>query len=186
MSNPIKHVVMVMLENHSFDNMLGYLYTPTDGPSVNIPALKDNELKFNGLAYVNTSKLTNYYTSNGNTYSQDPVNTVRATNSPGTDPGETYSHVNMQIFGVDPPPAHGTPAAMKGFLQDYSTQCGSDPNTVKQIMHSYTPADIPALSALAKNYAVSDLWFASVPTQTNANRAYSIAGTSVGLVDNGF
>ncbi len=53
-------------------------------------------------------------------------------------------------------------------------------------MHMYTPADLPILNALAKAYAVSDMWFASVPTQTNANRAFSICGTSMGLVDNGF
>jgi phospholipase C len=41
------------------------------------------------------------------------------------------------------------------------------------------------LSALARSYAVSDAWFASVPSQTWPNRAFLHAGTSNGHVDNG-
>ncbi len=120
---------------------------------------------------------------NRQTIEQPPVPIVRATNSTGWDPGEEYKHVNIQVFGSDPPT--GTPT-MKGFLQDYSTHCKGDLEAIKQIMHMYTPADLPVLNSLAKAYAVSDMWFSSVPTQTNANRAFSICGTSMGLVDNGF
>jgi phospholipase C len=75
---------------------------------------------------------------------------------------------------------------MKGFLKDYSTLCNGDAEAKKQIMRMYTPGDLPVLNGLARAYAVSDQWFASVPTQTNANRAFSICGTSLGLVDNGY
>src|SRR3546814_9623534 len=44
---------------------------------------------------------------------------------------------------------------------------------------------LPALSGLARHYAVSDRWFSSVPTQTNPNRAFSLCGTSLGRVVNG-
>jgi len=37
---PIKHVVVIMLENRGFDSVLGYLYTQNDAPAHNIPALK--------------------------------------------------------------------------------------------------------------------------------------------------
>jgi phospholipase C len=42
-------------------------------------------------------------------------------------------------------------------------------------MGSYSAAQLPAFHGLAKAYAVSDRWFASVPTQTFANRAYAPA-----------
>jgi phospholipase C len=185
----IEHIVVVMLENRGFDTFLGYLYGKNDPPKHNIPRQPLNEgTPFFGLDFADTSTLTNSGTHSGVSISQGPVPVVRATNSTGWDPGEEYEHVNGQIFDIDattsPPP--GAPAKMTGFVRDYSKQCGGDAEAVRQIMHLYTPADLPVLSALARGYAVSDLWFSSVPTQTNANRAFSLCGTSDGLVDNGF
>jgi phospholipase C len=72
---------------------------------------------------------------------------------------------------------------MKGFLQDYYarymlTWQGLD------ILWTYTPKQLPVINGLARNFAVSDRWFCSVPTQTNPNRAYSICGTSLGRESN--
>jgi phospholipase C len=53
------------------------------------------------------------------------------------------------------------------------------------IMGSYTPDQLPVLNQLAAHYAVCDGWFASVPSQTNPNRAFVLTGTSHGLVNNG-
>ena len=53
------------------------------------------------------------------------------------------------------------------------------------VMETYTELEIPFLYFLAKNYAVSDEWFSSVPTQTNPNRAFSVCGTSEGQFNNG-
>ncbi len=186
----IDHVVVVMMENRGFDTMLGYLYSQSDLPNHQIPPPQPSHHAppFFGLEFVNTDALVNTGTHNGTPISQKPVPIVRATNSTGWDPGEEYEHVNAQIFDIDPtndPPAQAE-AKMTGFIRDYSLKCTGDSEAVKQIMHMYTPADLPVLSRLAKGYAVSDLWFASVPTQTNANRAFSLCGTSNGLVDNGF
>lgn len=182
----IKHVVVIMIENRGFDSLLGYLYSPGDEPKQNIPALKPGKQKFNGLNFVDTNTLSNALVRDGITIlNQPPVPIVRASNSPGWDPGEQYHHVNVQLFGQENP-SPGQQPNMKGFIQDYSTQCKGDLEAIKQIMHMYTPVDLPVLNRLAKAYAVSDMWFASVPTHTNANRAFSLCGTSMGLVDNGF
>ncbi len=94
MMDRIKHVVVIMLENRGFDSLLGYLYQPGDEPKQNIPALKPGELKFNGLSFVDTQTLSNPLVKDGHTINQPPVPIVRATNSPGWDPGEKYHHVN--------------------------------------------------------------------------------------------
>jgi phospholipase C len=179
----IEHVVVIMLENRSFDNVLGYLYGPDDPPKQHIPPLQPGDQPFHGLLFENTEDLKND--------GEPPAPGVRATNTPGWDPGEEYEHVNVQLFGSKTAPkadsAKGAPVpGMKGFLKDYSTQCNGNAEDKKQIMRMYGPGDLPVLSALARGYAVSDAWFASVPTQTNANRAFSICGTSLGLVDNGY
>lgn len=183
-SNPmidkIEHVVVVMLENRGFDSVLGYLYGKDDLPKQNIPALQSGEQPFHGLAFVDPDSLKN--PKDG--VAPGPV--VRATNTPGWDPGEEYEHVNVQLFGSGEAPESGTEPEMKGFLEDYATRCEGDSDAVEQIMRMYTPADLPILSGLAKGYAASDLWFSSVPTQTNANRAFSLCGASAGLVDNGW
>jgi phospholipase C len=51
-------------------------------------------------------------------------------------------------------------------------------------MGMYAPETLPVLSGLAKGFAVCDRWFASVPTQTFPNRAFAVAGTSLGYTDN--
>ncbi len=187
------NIVVIMLENRSFDSFLGYLYSPDDPPQRNIPPLGPNEPPFHGLKFIDTAQFANTFVVDGQTLlSQPPVPSVRATNSPGSDPGEEYEHVCQQLFGSYDPPPKDKPATMAGFLQDYGNEWlnsqldHAELDTISQIMHMYTPADLPVLNRLARAYAVSDMWFASVPTQTNANRAFSICGTSMGLVNNGF
>ena len=78
---------------------------------------------------------------------------------------------------------------MTGFLQDYASLWDEDDwmNQKKDIcavMESYTDQELPVIYALARHYAVSDLWFSSVPTQTNPNRAFLACGTSDGQIIN--
>jgi phospholipase C len=55
------------------------------------------------------------------------------------------------------------------------------------IMGIYAPETLPVLSGLAKGFAVSDRWFASALTETAPNRAFAVAGTSFGQInDAGF
>jgi phospholipase C len=186
----IDHIVVFMLENRGFDSLLGYLYSQ-DSPPVNI--IPASGTPFQGLASFGSdlSPLANSAIINGQTVSVLPFTPVRATDSPGTDPYEEFEHVNMQFFGSETSPATGTPATMNHFLADFAGHFPANPSpaqlaAMEQIMAIYTPVDVPVLSTLAKSYAVSDEWFSSVPTQTNANRAFSMTGTSLGEVNNGF
>jgi len=82
---------------------------------------------------------------------------------------------------------------MKGYVRDYTNllrhhKYAEDDvkRYAEQVMQSYTPDQLPVLNGLAEHYAVCDMWFSSVPSQTNPNRAFAFCGTSMGLVDNGF
>jgi phospholipase C len=70
---------------------------------------------------------------------------------------------------------------MKGFALDYGSlkDCKAE-----NIMQCYSTAQVPVITALAQNYAVSDQWYASSPTQTWPNRAFAHLGTSRGKVNN--
>jgi phospholipase C len=100
----------------------------------------------------------------------------------------SWKGVLNQLFGHQdvipglPAPAGG-PADMKGFLQDYYSSYmigwqGLD------ILWAYPPDQLPVINSLARNFAVSDRWFCSVPSQTNPNRAFSLCGTSLGRESN--
>jgi phospholipase C len=71
---------------------------------------------------------------------------------------------------------------MQGFVVDYEHPTTGNP---VEIMEPFSSAQVPVLSVLARNYAISDAWFCSVPSQTWPNRAFVHAGTSNGNVNNG-
>jgi len=178
----ISNVVVLMLENRSFDHMLGYLYadagnvSPTGQP---FEGLTGNESCPDG---------------SGN---QVPVfqitpSTPNAYFMPGADPGEGYNATNDQLWGSDTAPASGTVPTMQGFVKDYAYTIGWEKTegwtilagtTASDIMGCFTPQALPVLSALATGYAVCDYWYASAPTETLPNRAFTLAGTSQGIMD---
>src|SRR5262249_23235683 len=102
---------------------------------------------------------------------------------PAPDPNELFPNFSFQIFGTQTPAENQLPTLL-GFLVDYLIVTGNDLDTVKRIMESYSPSQVPVLSQLAKSYAVCDRWFASVPAQTWPNRGFVHTGTSRGEVTN--
>lgn len=209
----IDHVVYLMLENRSFDNLLGWLYESSP-PAQIIEGEATSGEPFMGLQGAHYE----------NRFDDDPLphGVQRGTASmdtPDPDPHEPYLHVNKQLFGLDIPPCgerdrrhvlgpgeHPVPS-MDGFLADYATartgklaayadDCGisgkiaralTKPITRQEalaILNTYAPEQVPVITDLARAYAASDYWFSSVPTQTNANRAFSVCGTSLGQTDN--
>jgi phospholipase C len=100
---------------------------------------------------------------------------------PNPDPEETFDNVTYQLYGPQGPSTNPK-WSMQGFVVNYADAASS---MADQIMESYLPSQVPVISELAQNYAVSDAWFCSVPSQTLPNRCFVHAGTSNGNVDNG-
>ncbi|HWZ64160.1 MAG TPA: alkaline phosphatase family protein [Steroidobacteraceae bacterium] len=175
----IEHIVVVMLENRSLDNMLGSLYTDGSGPALVLP--RGGPSAFDGLRPGLTNPSNPGFFSGGGPDYVPVRDTVQASTVPDPDPEETFVNVTFQLFG---PEAPGTSPRwpMQGFRVNYAQAGASDPD---QILQCHGTAQLPILAALARSYAVSDAWFASVPSQTWANRAFVHAGTSNGHVDNG-
>jgi phospholipase C len=167
-----------MLENRSLDNMLGTLYLDC-APSWVLPAT--SAPSFDGLRPGLSNPSNRGYFAGEPEQSVAVANSVASSTVPDPDPEETFANVSYQLFGPDAPtPQPRWP--MQGFVVNYATTGASDPT---QIMQCHSPAQVPVLASLARNYAVCDAWFASVPSQTWANRAFLHAGTSNGHVDNG-
>jgi phospholipase C len=158
----IAHVVVLMLENRSFDSMLGRLY----------PGRPD----FDGL----TGRECNAW--NGRTYpawTSGPGLTPTNACIPTPDPNEDFVDMTDQIFGTGLGPP--SPATMAGFVANYMKTPSNDPRAV---MHGFTPEQVPVLSSLAKAFGVSDRWHASAPNQTWPNRFFVHTGTAGGYVNN--
>ncbi|MBO0813451.1 MAG: hypothetical protein J2P23_15600, partial [Microlunatus sp.] len=178
----VDHVVLLMLENRSFDHLLGFLYADAGNRS---PA---------GGAFEGLSGSESCPGSDGK-----PVPVFRLTPQttdlyfyPGADPGEGYPATNNQCYGSTGAPAQGAVAPMSGFVTDYAQAIADnrskgwyvfDGTAESWIMGCHTPDTLPVLSGLARGFAVCDHWFASAPTMTMPNRAFLCAGTSQGHMD---
>jgi len=179
----VNYVVQLMLENRSFDQMLGFLYSDTSNQAPNnqpYEGLTGNEWNLDDL---------------GNEISVYKIdeNAPHPYLMPGADPGEGFFNTNYQLFSTDDP-APGAVPNNQGFVLNFKAAIASDqqkgykdtlPDTQpSEIMGMYTPQMLPIMSGLAKGFAVCDHWFASAPTQTIPNRAFAAAGTSQGHLDN--
>ena len=102
---------------------------------------------------------------------------------PNPDPNEGFADITFQLFGTTNP-GDNQPPEMLGFLANYLKAKGTNADTASQVMQQYSPSQVPVLSQLAKEFAVSDAWFASVPAQTWPNRGFMHTGTSRGQVTN--
>jgi len=143
----IEHVILLMFENRSFDNMLGAFY-PAQGGRGGVPS-----------GFFNPYKGSRVYAW------QAPTGSA-AQNMPYPDPNELHVDMHEQIDGPLGP--------MMGFATNYATVAGADP---RDIMQYYTAANVPVTHALAMAYAACDRYFASGPVQTWPNRLFSLCGT---------
>ena len=175
----VDHVVVLMLENRSLDNLCGWLYDQATPPARVLP--EGSPASYDGL----NAGLWN--PSNASYFQGQPAEKVfvtrgtSGTTAPDPDPQEEFDHITFQVYG--PQGLADDPRwPMQGFLVDYQ---GVASSAADQIMQAYLPDQLPVMSALARNYAISDRWFCSTPNQTWPNRSFVHAGTANGNVNNG-
>jgi phospholipase C len=182
----IEHIVVLIFENRSFDNVLGGLYPGK--PQAEFDGLTGNETIPLNPCDNNSPQIQVF---------QGPRD-LDTMVMPYPDPGELFNDMNEQIFGcctaqqyaVGACPSAG-PALMNGFVSNYLRQPASPDGkapVANHIMQYYAPGpdgNIPVSSMLARAYAVSDRWFASGPVQTLANRFFTHCATPSTYVENG-
>src|SRR5581483_11631650 len=142
-----------MLENRSLDNLCGWLYAEGDPPKQFLPP--GSAGSFDGLNGGLWSPSNRSYFQ-GQPAEQVPVTVgTTSTTVPDPDPEEAFDHITFQLYG--PQGAVPSPSwPMQGFLVDYLSTGAQAPD---QIMQAYAPGQVPVMSALARNFAISDRWF---------------------------
>jgi len=190
----LDHVIVVLFENRSLDNLLGRLYGPEDGKT------------FEGVIGKDLSNPIPAWAEHGADRKMVPYTVATDMDSPNPDSGEEWYHTNTQLYNVldehnrfqigegvtapwNAPPPGATPT-MDGFVTDYistfTAEMGRQPTYEEyaHIMTGYAPEQVPVLSGIARDFGVFDHWFCEVPSQTFMNRSFWTAATSSGLVVN--
>jgi phospholipase C len=188
-SHAIDHVIVVLFENRSLDNLLGHLYGPEDGKT------------FDGVLGKELSNPVPAWADHQPPDGSGSVSVYVGDNmdAPNPDSGEEYAHTNTQLFGtlddhnrfaggdeITAPynaPVEGAVPTMDGFVADYISfftwEMGRQPtfDEYSQIMQCFTPEQVPVLNGLAREFGVFDHWFCEVPSQTFMNRSFWTAAT---------
>jgi phospholipase C len=185
----IKHVVVLMLENRSFDNVLGWLYDSKNEPPFDCAPRGQS---FEGVS----GKILTNPVPGGDAEVTECIDMV----APHPNPNEAFADVYRQMYNDEHPPDPSKPIpelsgppSMQGFALNYASAINeykkAHPDkkvttTPEDIMRCYRPKSLPVINGLANAYAVCDHWFSSVPTETFPNRSFVHSGTSSGHVYN--
>jgi phospholipase C len=171
--NPnIKHVFVLMLENRSFDHILGF------------SGLTGTDAETGQPTSIDGTSTTDSNSYNGENYSA----TNDAADVMGHDPGHEFNDVIEQL--CDPGTVYtGGPYPKinnSGFVSNYATTKspgeGGAKNAFGEIMKCYdTQRALPIMMTLAREFAVCDHWYASLPGPTWPNRFFVHAASSGGL-----
>ena len=158
----LKHIVVLMMENRSFDHLLGFAATP----NWQIDGLTGNEKNRDSTGEF-------AQVSSDAAYSGDFT----------PDPGHALFDTLTQLYGDAKTPVSQNPT-MNGFVLSYEGKTHNS-NNAHRIMKCFKPEKVPVLTQLARQFAVCDRWFSSVPGPTFPNRAFAHGATSIGRVDMG-
>jgi len=190
------HLVVLMLENRSFDHMLGRLYHHDNPDPFHI--IPRNQV-FDGVSD------DMFNSTLGIPMPDLPPTAINAHRATGFatpvkfDIDHSFDSVKLQINGALPIAS----TKMDGFIlsRNAALNAAHPDHTITQAemaepMAGFSPtkhtasgagpfADARVLCTLARQFAVCDNWHASVPGPTFPNRSFLHAGTSNGFVSNG-
>ncbi|MCU1658153.1 MAG: hypothetical protein JWO57_2809 [Pseudonocardiales bacterium] len=178
----IEHVVVLCLENRSFDHMLGFLTHPDPSFEGLGAAGPHTNPGYDGGPAVPATPTAKRVLPFGPDHSHDAVMnqlgaTGRGADRQCTNDGFVTSY-ELKAQGKGPGGLGGLIAPLlKWLMKNKPAQAtGRGP----LVMECQDPGKIPVLSTLALQFAVFDHWFCSVPGETWPNRNYLHAATSNG------
>jgi phospholipase C len=157
----IKHIVVLMMENRSFDQMLGFL----EGEGLDVNGL--------GLARANFDDAGNQYDcfewGPGETATAPPPDHKPKILDPCHSPDCVREQLEKDNTGF-----------VKNFAKTRKDEQGHQvelsPEFLRVPMGHFGADHLPVYKHLAHNFCVCDAWHSSIPGDTWPNRLYSLAG----------
>ena len=157
--DPIKTIIVVMMENRSFDHMLGYLSLPPF-----------NRKDVDGLS--NDPAWLAQFTNSDNGQAIQPFLSTDPYDMPD-DFDPPHERVNMAgNLGIMTENIY----AMNGFVGSIPASVSTDPQVRKLVMSYFGAEQVPISHFFAKNFAICDRWFSAIPAGTQPNRLMSMSG----------
>lgn len=147
----VDHIVVLMLENRSFDHMLGYL------------DLRDGQAEVHGLGHA--EKHAGPVIHEGRPVKPGYLPSTAFPKS--MDPPHDSKEIAVQV----------NEGAMDGFVESFRRANSVD--EPERVMGYYTHRELPVYDHLAHNFLLCDRWFSSAPAATWANRVFAVAGRCV-------
>lgn len=188
MPPPVDHVVVLVLENRSFDHMLGFLPHPnpafdgliSGGPYTNPP--------WRGGPPIPATPDAKPVLPVDPNHSHDAVMQQLRIEGLGADRRATsqgfVASYEEKGRGLAPPTFEG----LFGPLANWWYRRRAAANPIRDrgglIMRCQPPGQVPVLATLALQFGVCSRWFGSVPGETWPNRNFMHAATSDGTTDN--
>ncbi|KAI3832867.1 hypothetical protein MKX03_026628 [Papaver bracteatum] len=149
---PIKTIVVLVLENRSFDHMIGWMK-------------KTINSNINGVTGKECNPISTKSPSESVCFTDDAQFV-------DPDPGHSFQAIRDQVFGSD----SSTPT-MNGFVEQALTM---STKLSEAVMKGFKPEAVPVFASLVSEFAIFDRWFSALPGPTQPNRLFVYSGTSHG------
>ncbi|TDV19579.1 alkaline phosphatase family protein [Paraburkholderia caballeronis] len=176
----IERVFVLTLENRSFDHLFGFSGITGVDPQGNPTTFNEG---FDPAVNSNVDPVTN-----ANVFVSAPADFFLK--GVDADPGHEFEDTLAALGGsgaaYQPVPGGYPPIDNSGFIDNYHAPRDGEStpsSTPDRIMHCFAAGQLPVLNALAREFAVCDCWFSSLPGPTWPNRFFQLAATSGGLDD---
>ena len=183
---PVTKIVVLMMENRSFDHMLG-LRRGVNG-LLNRAGTIDSS--FANLLDPSDSNSKSYSVSNDAPYAVDPTDIYTSQGSTYGGPSHSFPAATEQLCG-DKDGHVNDHALLNGFIKSYydvlvhsAHRANPTDDEIRLPMQAFGGAQLPVLWALADAFLVCDNWFSEVPGPTQPNRLFVHAATSTGFAHN--
>ncbi|KAF2142584.1 uncharacterized protein K452DRAFT_358330 [Aplosporella prunicola CBS 121167] len=168
LNGKIKHVIYLMMENHSFDNIAGYW------------SFRDDIDGLRGIDYCNN------YTNPNWTVWNEPIEICAAPYErevPLKDPDHAFAGTSYEIYQKWHPTNNDIPT-MGGFIERQSDKYSATPGDTAFVIQAYSEEKSKTLATIAQNFAFFDSYHAEHPGPTNPNRQFATSGSSCGMIEN--
>jgi phospholipase C len=155
----IETIIIVIMENRSFDHMLGYLSLTGGGQQLPVEGLRSDQAWRDAHA--------NIY--GGQIYRSELLDpSVQTIDDPPHNWDSIATQIKIPAWGGGP---------MGGFVETYASQ-KPPPPTSELVMGYYDATALRTYDFFARNFLVCDHWFAALPAGTQPNRLMAMAGVS--------
>lgn len=165
----IRQVVIVMMENRSFDHMLGYLSMPEFGHPLfhEVDGVAQAKKFYNGQHFIPKMLRMPSLSPDPPHERTDIVIQIAKNDAGGCDMNGFVSSYLQWLMD------HGFVGADLNWLVSNN---GSQPVRPDGVMEYCIAAQIPVTDFLARNFTICDRYFASLPASTLPNRLFAMSG----------